>query len=85
MADDATGAGPAWINVRDKYRECMVKPTTSSFALMSNGKLYMLDDTSGALRQRMSSNTTAGAASEFHSVTVMGTPQGDRIGVTSVQ
>jgi hypothetical protein len=81
---EATGAGSQWTTVREKYRECMVTPSTSSFALMSNGQLYLIDDSSGALRQRTSSNT-AGAANDFRTITVMGTPKGGRLSITSVQ
>jgi hypothetical protein len=86
------GAGPAastggdWTSVREKYKDCKVTPSTSSFAIMANGQLYMIDDTAGAVRQRMSSNTASSAAgSDFQTISVMGTPQGDRISVTSVQ
>lgn len=73
-----------WTSVREKYRDCRVTSNTSSFALMSNGQLYMIDDTSGQLRQRMASNT-AGGSSDWQSVTVMGNMQGDRISVSSIQ
>jgi hypothetical protein len=91
MADAGNAASTAstggdWTSVREKYKDCKVTPSTSSFAMMSNGQLYMVDDTAGALRQRMSANTsTAATSSDFQTVTLMGTPQGDRISVTSVQ
>jgi len=68
--------------VREKYKTCLVTPTTTSFALMSGGKLYMLDDANGALRQRMSSST---GASAWHTVTINGKMTNDRISATSVK
>jgi hypothetical protein len=78
---DTTGAGGQWTTVRDKYKDCKVTSSTSSFALMSNGQLYMIDDPDGTLRQQASSNT----GSDWHSVTVMGNMQGDHISVSSVK
>ena len=69
-------------DVREKYKGCLVTPATTSFALMSGGKLYMLDDTNGALRQRMSSAT---GASAWHTVTINGKMSGDRISAMSVK
>ena len=69
-------------DVREKYKGCLVTPATTSFALMSGGKLYMLDDTNGALRQRMSSST---GASAWHTVTINGKMSGDRISAISVK
>jgi len=70
-----------WTTVREKYKDCKVSPTTTWFAIMSNGQLYMLDGASDALKQRTSSNTP----SDWHSVTVVGNMTGDRITVTSVR
>ena len=70
-----------WTTVREKYKDCKVSPTTTSFAIISNGQLYMLDGASDALKQRTSSNTP----SDWHSVTVVGNMTGDRITVTSVR
>jgi hypothetical protein len=70
-----------WATVREKYKDCKVSPTTTSFAIMSNGQLYMLDGASDALKQRTSSNTPT----DWHSVTVVGNMTGDRITVTSVR
>jgi hypothetical protein len=78
---DTTGAGGQWTTVRDKYKDCKVTSSTSSFALMSNGQLYMIDDPDGTLRQQASSDT----GSDWHSVTVMGNMQGDHISVSSVK
>ena len=69
-------------DVREKYKDCLVTPTTTSFALMSNGQLYMVDDTAGALRQRMSSST---GASAWHTVTITGKMNGDRISAIAVK
>jgi hypothetical protein len=68
--------------VREKYKDCKVTPTTSSFALMSEGKLYMIDDSTGSIRERMNS---AGTAREWQSLTITGTMSGDRINASSVQ
>jgi hypothetical protein len=70
-----------WTTVREKYKDCKVSPTTTSFAIMSNGQLYMLDGASDALKQRTSSNTP----SDWHRITVVGNMTGDRITVTSVR
>ena len=79
----ADAAGSQWTTAREKYRDCRVTGMTSSFALLSNGTLYMIDDTSGAVRQRMASDT--GTAIDWRTVTLMGTANGDRITVNSVQ
>jgi hypothetical protein len=81
---DTIDGGSDMNSVRNTYRDCKVTSATSSFALMSKGQLYMIDDTSGSLRQKMSSNP-GGSSNDFHTVTVMGTPQGERLSVTSVQ
>jgi hypothetical protein len=92
---DATGAAPTgersraadpltdpqWTKVRETYKDCKVTPTTSSFAIMSNGQLYMVDDTSGTLRHKMSANTS----SDWAAVTLMGTKDGDRIRASSIR
>ena len=70
-----------WTTVREKYKDCKVSSTTTSFAIMSNGQLYMLDGGSDALKQRTSTNTP----SDWHTVTVVGNVTGDRITVTSVR
>jgi len=69
------------MTVREKYKDCKVTPSTTSFAIMSDGQLYMIDDAGGSVRQRMSS----GAGSDFRTVTVMGTMNGDRLAITSIQ
>ena len=78
---DTTGAGGQWTTVREKYKDCKVTSNTSTFALMSNGQLYMVDDPSGTLRQQSNSNT----GGDWHSVTLMGNMQGNHISVASVQ
>jgi len=70
-----------WMAAREKYKDCQVTPTTSSFAIMSNGQVYMIDDAAGSLRQRMSTN----AGKDWHTVTIMGNMNGDRISVSSIQ
>jgi len=72
---------PQWIKVRDTYRDCKVTPTTSSFALMSSGQVYMIDDTNGALRQKMTSSN----AGDWNAVTLTGSKKGDRIRVSSIE
>jgi hypothetical protein len=84
-AAPAASTGGDWTSVREKYKDCNVTPSTASFAIMANGQLYMIDDTAGAVRQRMSANTASSSGTDFQTITVMGTPQGDRISVTSVQ
>jgi hypothetical protein len=78
--------------VREKYGACQVKPTTTSFAIYSQGTVYMLDASGNqAISQQMTSGTLAGgsdqnAGSRFMMVSVNGTPQGDRLtGVTTVE
>jgi len=78
---DTTGAGVQWTTVREKYKDCKVTADTSSFALMSNGRLYMIDDRNGTLRQQASSNT----GGDWRPVTLMGNMQGDHIAVSSVK
>lgn len=70
-----------WTTAREKYKDCKVSPTTTSFAIMSDGQLFLLDGAGDALKQRTSSNT----ATEWHTVNVTGNVTGDRITVTSVQ
>jgi peptidoglycan DL-endopeptidase CwlO len=79
---DTAQAGADLTTVREKYKDCKVTPTTSSFALMSEGKLYMIDDSTGSIRERMNS---AGTAREWQSLTITGTMSGDRINASSVQ
>jgi hypothetical protein len=89
LSTDTTSAGPGWTTAREKYKDCKVTSTTSSFALMSNGRIYMIDDTNGALRQKVSAPATAEVSDapsrDWHSVSVTGNIEGDRIRVSSVQ
>jgi trimeric autotransporter adhesin len=78
---DATGAGDQWITAREKYKDCKVTSNSSSFALMSNGQLYMIDDPQGILRQQARSNT----GGDWQTVTVIGDMQGDRISASSLR
>jgi hypothetical protein len=77
---DAAASGTT---VPEKYKDCRVTPTTMSFALMSSGRLYMIDDTNGVLRQRMSAPGVAG--SDWQTVSITGDLRGDRISTSSVQ
>jgi hypothetical protein len=78
--------------VREKYRACMVKPTSTSFALHSDGRLVVLDEAGNqlvrqqlALEEFRSAMTDAGGNAKWMSVTVDGSMQGDRMSVTSVK
>ena len=78
---DTPGASGVSTTVREKYKDCKVTSSTSSFALMSNGQVYMIDDPNGTLRQQASSST----GSDWHTVSVTGNMQGDHISVSSVK
>lgn len=67
--------------VSEVYKECKLKPATSSYALLSDGKVYLLDDTMGSLRQKMTGNTSTG----WITMSVIGSLEGDKIKVSSVQ
>jgi hypothetical protein len=89
-ADPATSA--SFTTVREKYRDCMVKPTTTSFAIHSDGRLIVLDEPGNeVVRQQMTSEqfrsriTDAGGNSKWTSVTLNGSMKGERLNVTSVQ
>src|SRR5688572_14104239 len=50
--DPATSS--SFTTVREKYRDCMVKPTTTSFAIHSDGRLIILDGAGNqTVRQQM--------------------------------
>lgn len=68
--------------VREKYKDCRVTSTTSSFALMSNGQLYMIDDSKGLLQRMVNA---ADLAAEWHTVTIAGNVDGDRLTPSSMQ
>ncbi len=70
--------------VRDKYRDCMVKPSTTSFAIHADGKLYVLDRASNEMVQEQMRNEAFRASmvnqrdgSQWMTVTVQGTPTSD--------
>jgi hypothetical protein len=78
--------------VREKYRDCIARSTTTDFALHANGQLYLLDAASNAMiRQQMqneafrASMTDAGGSPKWISVTVTGTPTGDTLSIGSVR
>jgi hypothetical protein len=71
-----------WMTVREKYKDCKVTSRTTSFALMSEGQLYMLDDDSSSLKPQTSSS--AASDSEWRTVNIVGKQTGDHIAVTAV-
>jgi len=78
--------------VRERYRDCMARSTTTAFAIHSNGQLYVLDQASNDLvRQQMSGEAFRASMSDrsgdpkWLTVTVNGTASGDRLTVTSVR
>ncbi|HET8546642.1 MAG TPA: hypothetical protein VFL57_01485 [Bryobacteraceae bacterium] len=78
-------------SVREKYRDCQVKPTTTSFAVYSRGTIYLLDSAANQMaRDQFASSAAASAdpstGSGFMMVTVKGSAEADRLtGVTSIQ
>jgi hypothetical protein len=82
----------SFTTVREKYRDCMVKPTTASFAIHSDGRLIMLDDADHeVIRQQLASDefrdrmTDAAGNPKWTSVTLSGSMHGGRFRVTSVR
>jgi hypothetical protein len=79
--------------VREKYRNCMATPTTSAFAIHSNGQVMVLDDASNAVvREQLASNpdlksgmADASGSPKFMSVTVNGSTTGNQLTVVSIQ
>jgi hypothetical protein len=78
--------------VREKYRDCAARATSTAFALHANGKLYRLDPASNEMvRQQMrneaflASMTDRAGSPQFITVTVTGTPKGDALSVSSVR
>lgn len=72
------------MTVRNKYRECMVKPSTTSFAMHAGGQLYVLDRASNDMVQEQMRNEAFRASmanqqdqSQWMTVTVKGTPTSD--------
>jgi len=70
------------MTVREKYKDCKVTSRTTSFALMSEGQLYMLDDDSSSLKPQTSSS--AASDSEWRTVSIVRKQTGDHIAVTAV-
>jgi hypothetical protein len=69
----------------------MVKPSTASFAIHSEGRLLVLDDASNQmLRQQIGSDkfrnvfTDASGTAKWGTVTLNGSMQGDQLSVSSV-
>jgi hypothetical protein len=87
-----TAISSSFTTVREKYRDCMVKPTSTSFAIHSDGRLVVFDEASNQLiRQQLASEefrsamTDAGGNAKWMSVKVDGSMQGNRMSVTSVK
>jgi hypothetical protein len=85
-------SGTTLTTVREKYSQCVVTPSTTSFAIHTDGQLYVLDQASNDMvRQQMSneafraSMSDGGSGPKFMTVTVVGTPSGDRLSITSVR
>jgi len=81
----------SFTTVREKYKDCMVKPSSTKFAIHSAGKLIMLDDSSNqVVKQALTGDqfqgelTDASGKPQWMSVTLSGSMQGDRLKVTSV-
>lgn len=78
--------------VREKYRDCMARATTTDFALHANGQLYTLDPASNDMvRQQMqneafrASMTDAAGEPQFITVMVKGSVTGQTLSITSVR
>ena len=70
--------------VREKYGECLVTPSTTSFAMHAGGQLYVMDRASNAMIQEQMRNeafrasmSNARGDSRWSTVTVQGTPTSD--------
>jgi hypothetical protein len=79
-------------SVREKYRDCVARSTTTGFAIHANGQLYVLDPAGNEMvRQQMrneafrASMTDSAGSPQWITVTVAGTPGGDTLSVTSVR
>jgi len=71
-------------SVPDSYRDCHVKPSTTSFAIYSDGQLYMFDRISNQMMQDRMQNARSTAADSTNSnkwstITVVGTATSDRV------
>ena len=78
--------------VREKYRDCVARSTTTNFALHANGQLYMLDPASSEMVRRQMQNeafrasmTDSAGSPQWITVTVNGTASGDTLSVSSVR
>lgn len=80
--------------VREKYSQCMVKPTSAAFAIHSDGRLYIFDSAGNDMvRQQMANEAfraamnDANGAPKWMSVTVIGTPDAssNQLAVTSIR
>lgn len=85
------GAAGSATTIREKYAECMVKPTTTAFAVHANGQLMVLDDTSNTrVREQMGSGPLRGAlmdesgTAKWATVTIDGSMSGDKLSVNSI-
>jgi hypothetical protein len=81
----------SFTTVREKYKDCMVKPSSTKFAIHSAGKLIVIDEASNqVVKQALSGDqfqgdlTDASGKPQWMSVTLSGPMQGDRLKVTSV-
>src|SRR4051794_11171643 len=80
------------LSVREKYKDCAVKPGTTAFAIHTDRQVYILESASNRMVQeqmrneafRASMSDRAGA-DRFMTVTVMGTPSGNKLQITSVR
>lgn len=95
-ATSATGersrTAPVRTTVGEKYKACIAKPTTTAFAIHSDGKLYVLDADSNKMVQEQMRNEAFQAsmsdksgAPQWLSVTVVGTASDDTLSITSVR
>lgn len=82
-----------YTTVREKYRDCMVKSSTTRFALHTEGELYMLDEASNNMIMEQMRNeafrasmTDSSGDPKWISVTVTGKPAGgDMLSLSSVR
>lgn len=76
-----------------RYQMCQVTPSTTSYALFSNGKVVMLDDAGNKyIKEQMLSNDalkngiiSATGTPQWMTVTVVGPAVGDQMSVTSIE
>jgi hypothetical protein len=70
-------------SVPDKYRDCRVKSSTTSFAIYANGRIYMLDRVSNQMMQEHMLKAGPAArhtkSSEWITRTVVGTATSDDV------